>query len=126
MLAKLVFGQKTCGNRGTEVGFGRHGRGAARSVEPGEPVELTRSWQGRWSGMTIRWQQVRLIVSSPLRNGACAVEQELYLGRKASHWMWFIFPQIAGLGSSPLPGTSRSPTSMRRAGTWRIRFWESG
>src|ERR1700683_4578987 len=22
-------------------------------------------------------------------------------GRKQSHWMWFIFPQIAGLGQSP-------------------------
>ncbi|MGH7939334.1 MAG: DUF1810 domain-containing protein, partial [Bryobacteraceae bacterium] len=27
--------------------------------------------------------------------------QELMRGRKQSHWMWFIFPQIAGLGSSP-------------------------
>jgi len=26
---------------------------------------------------------------------------ELRRGRKASHWMWFVFPQIAGLGSSP-------------------------
>jgi uncharacterized protein (DUF1810 family) len=26
---------------------------------------------------------------------------ELRDGRKRSHWMWFIFPQIAGLGSSP-------------------------
>ncbi|MDP9810719.1 uncharacterized protein (DUF1810 family) [Rhizobium tibeticum] len=25
---------------------------------------------------------------------------ELKAGRKRSHWMWFIFPQIAGLGSS--------------------------
>jgi uncharacterized protein (DUF1810 family) len=25
---------------------------------------------------------------------------ELRAGRKASHWMWFIFPQIAGLGFS--------------------------
>jgi uncharacterized protein (DUF1810 family) len=25
---------------------------------------------------------------------------ELREGRKRSHWMWFIFPQIAGLGSS--------------------------
>jgi uncharacterized protein (DUF1810 family) len=25
---------------------------------------------------------------------------ELRDGRKASHWMWFVFPQIAGLGSS--------------------------
>ena len=26
---------------------------------------------------------------------------ELRAGRKASHWMWFVFPQIAGLGFSP-------------------------
>lgn len=26
--------------------------------------------------------------------------EELRSGRKRSHWMWFIFPQIAGLGSS--------------------------
>jgi uncharacterized protein (DUF1810 family) len=26
---------------------------------------------------------------------------ELREGRKASHWMWFVFPQIAGLGQSP-------------------------
>jgi uncharacterized protein (DUF1810 family) len=26
---------------------------------------------------------------------------ELRSGRKHSHWMWFIFPQIKGLGSSP-------------------------
>ena len=26
---------------------------------------------------------------------------ELRAGRKSSHWIWFIFPQIAGLGFSP-------------------------
>jgi uncharacterized protein (DUF1810 family) len=26
---------------------------------------------------------------------------ELRAGRKQSHWMWFVFPQIRGLGSSP-------------------------
>ena len=26
---------------------------------------------------------------------------ELRRGRKQSHWMWFVFPQIAGLGQSP-------------------------
>lgn len=26
---------------------------------------------------------------------------ELRRGRKESHWMWFVFPQIAGLGTSP-------------------------
>ena len=30
---------------------------------------------------------------------------ELRSGRKTSHWMWFIFPQVAGLGYSP---TSRT------------------
>jgi uncharacterized protein (DUF1810 family) len=27
---------------------------------------------------------------------------ELRRGRKASHWMWFIFPQVAGLGFSAM------------------------
>ncbi len=26
---------------------------------------------------------------------------ELRAGRKRTHWMWFVFPQFAGLGSSP-------------------------
>jgi uncharacterized protein (DUF1810 family) len=26
---------------------------------------------------------------------------EIKGGRKASHWMWYIFPQFAGLGTSP-------------------------
>ena len=30
-----------------------------------------------------------------------AALSELEAGRKESHWMWFIFPQIDGLGSSP-------------------------
>jgi uncharacterized protein (DUF1810 family) len=29
------------------------------------------------------------------------VLDELRAGRKQSHWMWFIFPQLAGLGRSP-------------------------
>ena len=29
------------------------------------------------------------------------VLSELRLGRKQSHWIWYIFPQIQGLGSSP-------------------------
>ena len=28
---------------------------------------------------------------------------ELRGGRKRSHWMWFVFPQIAGLGRSGVP-----------------------
>ena len=34
---------------------------------------------------------------NPVYDKVCS---ELRDGRKKSHWMWFIFPQIAGLGSS--------------------------
>ncbi len=30
---------------------------------------------------------------------------ELQQGRKRTHWMWFIFPQLRGLGSSPMAET---------------------
>jgi uncharacterized protein (DUF1810 family) len=30
------------------------------------------------------------------------VLEELREGRKTGHWMWFIFPQITGLGHSPM------------------------
>ena len=29
-----------------------------------------------------------------------AVRHELSVGRKRTHWMWFVFPQVGGLGSS--------------------------
>ncbi len=45
-------------------------------------------------------------VSAQNRAGtyAAAVE-ELRAGRKRSHWMWFVFPQIAGLGQSSMSRT---------------------
>jgi uncharacterized protein (DUF1810 family) len=38
-----------------------------------------------------------LQAQNPVYDQVCA---ELRAGRKASHWMWFIFPQLRGLGSS--------------------------
>ncbi len=36
------------------------------------------------------------------QNGVIEVAlTELRRGRKTSHWMWFVFPQLAGLGRSP-------------------------
>ena len=40
-----------------------------------------------------------VLAQEPIYDHVCA---ELQAGRKASHWMWFIFPQIAGLGRSPM------------------------
>lgn len=34
-----------------------------------------------------------------------AVVAELTAGRKRSHWMWFVFPQLDGLGTSPTART---------------------
>jgi len=39
-----------------------------------------------------------LDAQSPIYNDVVA---ELRAGQKQSHWMWFIFPQIIGLGRSP-------------------------
>ena len=30
------------------------------------------------------------------------VRAELAAGRKVTHWMWFVFPQLHGLGTSPM------------------------
>jgi len=39
-----------------------------------------------------------VLAQGPVFERVCA---ELAVGRKESHWMWFIFPQLKGLGSSP-------------------------
>jgi len=30
-----------------------------------------------------------------------SIFEELRAGRKSGHWMWYVFPQVLGLGSSP-------------------------
>jgi uncharacterized protein (DUF1810 family) len=39
-----------------------------------------------------------IVAQNPVFAQVCA---ELGAGHKHSHWMWFIFPQLRGLGSSP-------------------------
>ena len=38
-----------------------------------------------------------VVAQKPVYESACA---ELRAGRKQGHWMWFIFPQLRGLGRS--------------------------
>lgn len=40
-------------------------------------------------------------VDAQARNYADAID-ELRAGEKRSHWMWYVFPQYAGLGRSPM------------------------
>ncbi|MGP1394877.1 MAG: DUF1810 domain-containing protein [Inquilinaceae bacterium] len=43
-----------------------------------------------------------MAAQDPVYAQVCA---ELRRGRKTTHWMWFVFPQIAGLGHSPMART---------------------
>ena len=61
------------------------GRNDARGPGPGDPYDLKRFVAAQDDGGTFDR----------------AVE-ELRRGRKTTHWMWFVFPQIAGLGQSQL------------------------
>jgi uncharacterized protein (DUF1810 family) len=49
------------------------------------------------------------------------VEAELRAGAKRSHWMWFVFPQLAGLGRSATAQHFALPGSTRRGPISRIR-----
>ena len=51
--------------------------------------------------------------------------RELRAGRKAGHWIWFVFPQVAGLGRSEL-SRHYAISSWARAGSISItRSWAS-
>jgi uncharacterized protein (DUF1810 family) len=43
----------------------------------------------------------RFVTAQDANRAFAAVVAELRVGRKIGHWMWFVFPQIAGLGVSP-------------------------
>ena len=50
--------------------------------------------------MDDRYDLARFVAAqAPVFERVCA---ELRAGRKTSHWMWFVFPQLAGLGSSAM------------------------
>jgi uncharacterized protein (DUF1810 family) len=55
--------------------------------------------RGAWTMASDPHILARFVVAQdPVFAQACA---ELAAGHKHSHWMWFIFPQLRGLGSSP-------------------------
>ena len=42
----------------------------------------------------------RFVAAQDSRSTYASAVDELRAGRKESHWMWFVFPQLAGLGLS--------------------------
>ncbi len=52
--------------------------------------------------VTDPWELQRFVKAQDRGRSYEAALAELRSGRKASHWMWFVFPQIAGLGRSAM------------------------
>ena len=48
-----------------------------------------------------------------------SVCNELALGEKTSHWMWFIFPQLKSLGRSPIARHYGLESAEEALGYWR-------
>ena len=52
------------------------------------------------AGVSDRYRLQRFVDAQDAGGTYTRAVQELRAGRKVSHWMWFVFPQIAGLGHS--------------------------
>jgi uncharacterized protein (DUF1810 family) len=65
----------------------------------GSGIRRSLAWEKRSLAMTdpdlVRFVDVQASVYEQ-------VVEELTEGHKRTHWMWFIFPQLAGLGHSPM------------------------
>lgn len=68
---------------------------------------------GAWTGRDVRKRMASRQPPPPNLNRFVLAQHldyatalgELHRGKKVSHWMWFIFPQFAGLGSSSMSQT---------------------
>src|ERR1700757_1916697 len=56
----------------------------------------------RGSGMDDPWRLERFVTAQERGGTYQEAVAELRAGAKVSHWMWFVFPQIAGLGMSAM------------------------
>ena len=59
-------------------------------AEPDDPYDLNRFVEAQERGSLVAQESCYERALSEIRDG-----------EKVSHWMWYIFPQIEGLGSSP-------------------------
>jgi uncharacterized protein (DUF1810 family) len=48
------------------------------------------------------WRLERFVAAQDRGGTYQRAVAELRAGAKVSHWMWFVFPQVAGLGMSPM------------------------
>ena len=62
---------------------------------------LTRCRPGHYVSVNDPFELQRFVDAQDAGGAYASAVSELRDGRKLSHWMWFVFPQIAGLGRSP-------------------------
>jgi uncharacterized protein (DUF1810 family) len=72
---------------------------AVRSLELAAGTS-TPSWLDQEGTMSDRYDLERFVSAQNAGGTYDRAVAELSRGRKTSHWMWFVFPQIAGLGFS--------------------------
>src|SRR5664280_1560119 len=70
---------------------------AATRTPPSVPSD--RRWPGTL-GRVNRFDLQRFVDAQDAAGTYDAALAELLAGGKRSHWMWFVFPQVAGLGHS--------------------------
>jgi uncharacterized protein (DUF1810 family) len=73
---------------------------SSRSVGRGKPLPA-RSGRSRLVNVSNDPFDLERFVAAQ-RHHYDSARAELVAGRKTSHWMWFVFPQIAGLGFSEM------------------------
>src|ERR1700748_534097 len=72
----------------------------ARRGDAKAPRHRRRPVSGGRSDMPDPYRLERFVAAQDDGGAYQAALRELRDGRKRSHWMWFVFPQIAGLGQS--------------------------
>ena len=61
---------------------------------------MTAATSGHTTGVDDPFDLQRFVEAQDAGGTCDAALRELRAGRKTSHWMWFVFPQLAGLGRS--------------------------
>jgi uncharacterized protein (DUF1810 family) len=61
---------------------------------------MTAATSGHTTGVDDPFDLQRFVEAQDTDGTYDAALRELRAGRKTSHWMWFVFPQLAGLGRS--------------------------
>jgi uncharacterized protein (DUF1810 family) len=73
------------------------------TVTPGMPGTRLARASGRMEAMTSDpYDLARFVTAQNADRAYAGAVAELRRGRKSGHWIWFVFPQIAGLGRSQM------------------------